>query len=99
MSEKLNQLESDLRHAVAGRRFHDVQRLVRELSQESARQWKQLPPGSPGAYEIFERLTHMLDWTHIMLCTARAGIAADLRRAASLKQYMRASSAGVQFEI
>ena len=82
MSDRLIQLEKDLRSAVARRCYAEVDGATNAFCVQAAEDWQALPPGDPGTIRIFEHLMAVLEWSRLMLCTSRESTAAELRRCA-----------------
>ena len=91
MIESIDAVESQLRRAVAVRRYTEVQQLVSSLCEAAAREWTGLDAGH--ARQVFARLQGILDWTHAMLCIAQAATAADLHRLTLVSRYVRTDEA------
>lgn len=88
MSQRLHQLEKDLQSAVARRAYLDVQRIATDLGIQAAQEWRAFPPhDARAARRIFDRLQNMLEWTRLMVCTMRASLEDELRRAHLTHRY------------
>jgi hypothetical protein len=93
MSERLLQLEKDLRSAVARRSYSEVQTLAAQIGAQAAEEWRTFPRGDPRARRIFDRLLELLEWARRMVCVSRASAADDLRRTVLANRYRAAPSA------
>ncbi|HTQ57534.1 MAG TPA: hypothetical protein VMI94_23855 [Bryobacteraceae bacterium] len=102
MNGRLQELEKDLRDAVAHRNYEEVRHKAADYAALAAREWHALAPADPRARAIFERLLATLEWTHQMVCISRAHTAARLRRVRLSTRYLGAGSttqAGLRFDI
>jgi len=88
MSERLLQLEKDLRSAVARRDYTKVPEIAAALGKQSAEEWRAFPPGDPRAQCIFDQLQRVLEWARRMVCVARASAGDDLQRALMAHRYL-----------
>jgi len=89
-SERLAKFEHDLRSAVTHRRYADVERLAQLFCAAAETQARSLPPGSAAKEEIVRHVEDTLEWARLMLCTARAATADELRRLPFLTRYVGA---------
>jgi hypothetical protein len=102
MSDRLLQLEKDLRSAVTGRRYPEVQKIGTAFCAQAAAEWRAFPCGDPRAQRIFDRLQSVLEWARLMVSTSRAAQADELRRARLTNRYLvRGSTTGshLRFDI
>ena len=102
MSERLIQLERELREAVAHRRYDGVQRAATAFCEQAAAEWQALPAGDPAARRIFDGMDGLLEWARLMLCMSRASIAAELRRVRLTDRYVHpeyASTGRLRFDV
>jgi len=88
MSDRLLQLEKDLRSAVARRCYTEVQKIAPEFCAQAAEEWRAFPSGDPRARRIFDRLQNVLEWARLMVCMSRASQAGELRRALLTNRYL-----------
>jgi hypothetical protein len=96
ISESLQKIEAELRRDAACHRYPEVQRLVVSLCQAAAEQTKVLPAGDSRILEIGAWVDDLLEWTRVMLVTARASQAAELRQAYFLRGYLRCTQTAAQ---
>jgi hypothetical protein len=89
ISSTLATMSDKLRRAAGRRAYAEVQRLVVSLGAAAAAEARGFPPGDARIREIAAWLHEQLDWTGIMLRTARAAQADELRRIPFLKGYLR----------
>ncbi|MGA2041596.1 MAG: hypothetical protein ABSH42_20135 [Bryobacteraceae bacterium] len=89
MASHLEQLEKQLRHAAASRRYKDVSRLAAECGEAVQAFVRALPKGDPRAGEAGRKLLDLLSWALVMTQAARATCLADLRRVATANRYSR----------
>ncbi|HUI55142.1 MAG TPA: hypothetical protein VLY04_09230 [Bryobacteraceae bacterium] len=87
-SELMGRVETDLRHAVEQRRYAEVERLVVSYCAAAVAQLKAFPAGDPKMLEIASHVDGLLEWTELMLRTARAAQADELRRIPFLRGYL-----------
>jgi hypothetical protein len=95
MSERLIQLERELREAVAQRCYSGVQQAAAAFCEQAAAEWQALPPGDPAARRIFDGMDGLLEWARLMLCMSRASVAAELRRVRLTHRYLSPEGASV----
>jgi hypothetical protein len=92
ISPALSIIGNGLRQAAGRRAYEEVQRLVVSLCDVAAEETRTLPAGHPQIREIAAWVDELLQWTGIMLRTARAAQADELRRIPFLKSYLRQQS-------
>jgi hypothetical protein len=86
--ERLAKFETDLRSAVTHRRYADVERLAQLYCAAAETQAKSLPAGDPGRARIVRHVEDTLEWARLMLHTARAATADELRRLPFVTRYV-----------
>lgn len=91
MSDRLLQLETDLKTAVTHHRYSDVQSIAADFCARAAEEWRAFPAGDPRARDIFDRLQRVLEWARLMLCASRASVEGELRRALLSNRYLRSA--------
>ncbi|HUI55978.1 MAG TPA: hypothetical protein VLY04_13475 [Bryobacteraceae bacterium] len=84
----LASIETDLRRAAEQHSYAEVSRLVVLYCEAAAAQLKALPAGDPQMLEIASKVDGVLEWTGLMLRTARAAQADELRRIPFLRGYL-----------
>ena len=89
IAPSLAAIEADLRRAAARRAYADVERLAATFGAAATREARALPPGDPQIREIAAWLDRQLDCALILLRTARAAQAEELRRLPFVKDYLR----------
>lgn len=92
ISTALIEIENDLRRATGRRNYADVQSLLVALGAAAEKEARAFSPGDPRVYEIAAWLNQLWDWTGIMLRTARAEHADELRLVPFVKTYLRQRS-------
>src|SRR5215469_6117741 len=70
MDKAIDRVESELRRAVAARRYGEAQRLLCLFCEAAAGEWAS--QDAARARQVFERLESVLDWTRTMLCITQA---------------------------
>jgi len=85
----LAQLERELRHATAGRRYQEVARLAAEFGKAVRVYAEGLPPGDCRATEAAGKLDDVLSWTLVILEAARSNCLAELRQVTAANRYAR----------
>jgi len=88
MSDRLIQLENELRSAVTRGSYAQAQRAVTAYCAQAADEWRALPLGDSRAHRIFDHLQEVLEWVRLMLSTSRASTAAEVRRVRLAKGYL-----------
>jgi hypothetical protein len=83
-----------LRNAVAQRRFDAVNESMQAFCVSADAHLAALPADSPERGETVAHVIRILEWSRVMLSTARAGYADGLRRLSSLNRYMTRTPSG-----
>ena len=96
----LMQLENELRAAAQGRRYDDVRRLSASFCADVAAYAATLPPRDPLVAEAAAKVDDLLSWAILMMQTARASCAEELRRASTAQRYLdgQGSPSGIRME-
>jgi hypothetical protein len=89
----LAKLEQDLRNAAEAGRYDDVQRLAAALCRAGAAHLKAPPPHDYDTRCIAERIKTVLDWTLLMMLTARASCIEELNQALVANRYLHHAEA------
>jgi len=99
--ERFSKIENELRGAVIHRRYADVERLTQLFCAAAETQAKSLPAHDPGRAEIARHVEETLEWARLMLCTARAAVADEMRRLPFLRRYVGSAEprAGVRLDV
>ncbi len=92
MSDRLIQLERNLRSAVVRCRYTEIQQAATAFCEQAAAEWQALPPGDPAARRVFKGLEGVLEWARLMLCVSRATTAAELQRLLLSNRYLDAGT-------
>jgi hypothetical protein len=92
-------LEHELRLAVRTRQFAEAGRLVIPYCRSAADHITSLPPGSVSGSEIATRVLEVLDWSNLMLLTARAAIADDLAPLPMISRYLTPPDGAPQMQV
>jgi hypothetical protein len=88
MTETLAKLEQNLRRAAESGRYDDVQCLATAFCQAAAAHLKALPTQDHGRRQIAIRIMDVLDWTLLMMLTARASCLDELSRVLVANRYL-----------
>jgi len=88
ISEPLRRLEAELRRETVSHSYKDVERLVRLVCATAAGETGRLAAGDSRILEIAAWVDNLLEWTRVMLTTARAVQAAELRQAYFVQGYL-----------
>ena len=88
MRESLSRAEQDLRRAVEGQRYAEVQRRILEFCRAAEMHARALPPADPSIAEIAGMTQNVLQWTRTMLKSSRASLALQLRQIPKVKRYV-----------
>jgi len=88
MSDRLLQLEKNLRNAISGRRYTEVRLSAALFSAQASTEWNSFPADNPAARRIFSYWQDVMEWARLMMCTARACVTDDLRRARLTNRYL-----------
>jgi hypothetical protein len=89
ISPRAEQLERELRHATAGRRYQEVTRLAAEFGEAVRAYTEGLPPGDCRASEAAGKLDSVLSWALVMIQAARSNCLAQLRQVTAANRYAR----------
>lgn len=87
MCDLLSSLEHDLRRAAERHQFAEVQRLAEQYCAAADRRLRSLPRDYPGAPRIARNVAALLEWTLLMLYSARESCRSEARRVSSLRRY------------
>jgi hypothetical protein len=87
MCDRLSTLEQDLRHAAGQGQFQEVRRLADLYCEAAGGRLRSLPPDCPDAPRIAREAADLLQWTLLMLYSARESCKAELHRVRSLQCY------------
>lgn len=97
ISPPLSTLATGLHNAAARRAYEEVQGLVVALCAAAAAEARSLPEGDARIGEIAWWLREQVEWTEVMLRTARAAQAEELRRIPFLNGYLRRQAAAISY--
>jgi hypothetical protein len=100
-SRETGEIESELRRVVADRRYAAVESLARAFCAAAAAEAAALPARDPDVSRIVCHVVEVLDWARLMLSTARADCAVELKRVAMLNRYLareRTTAAGIRVD-
>ena len=95
----LVQLENELRGAAQGRRYDDVRRLSAAFCADVAAYAATLPPRDPLVAEAASKIDGLLSWAILMMQTARASCAEELRRASTAQRYLGSQGSPSGFRV
>jgi hypothetical protein len=81
-------IETQLRRAVEGQQFEETARLISQYCQSAEGHIKSLPARSTSGGEIATRVVDVLNWSNLMLLTARSSIADKLGPLPLISRYL-----------
>ncbi|SPE30371.1 hypothetical protein SBA3_1650021 [Candidatus Sulfopaludibacter sp. SbA3] len=88
-SQRLEQLEKDLRRAAACRQYQEVASLAAEIGAAADGYAQAISHGDQDAAQAARKLYDLLSWALVMMQAARSGCAAELRRVTTASRYSR----------
>ena len=88
MYEPLSRIEQELRRAVEGRQYAEIQRLVLAFCEAAEAHARALPPADPRIGEIAGMTQEVLLWTRTMVQSARESVALQLRQIPKVQRYI-----------
>lgn len=88
-SQRMQELEKELRLAAAGRQYREVARLAAKVGEAAQAYARSVPKGDPRAAEAARKLDDLLGWALVMLQAARSACTAELRRVTTATRYTR----------
>jgi hypothetical protein len=86
-SQRLEQIDKEMRHAAACRQYREVARLAKEIGEAARAYADALSKGDPRAAESVRKLYDLLSWALVMMQAARSACAAELRRVTTATRY------------
>lgn len=85
--ERLRAIESELRNAVARRRYSGVTARLEELRRIADECFAELPPGHPRRLEIAHWMLDTIKWARLMVTTQRQALSNQFERVPRITAY------------
>jgi hypothetical protein len=89
MPTTLAKLEHDLRRSAEARQYADVQSLATAFCQAAEAHMASLGPQDPERAKTAGKVAEVLDWTLLMMLTARASCLEEFSRALVANRYLQ----------